>query len=248
MQYLISMCDFGWFLPWFLPFILGLGVGFFLWAHWRSRYRDLDSKHVALNQQWAKSKEELQEINQQKVKLEGDIKLMKNHKRELDQHLIDKNIEIESLKNQIAAGGAAAAGSGKMKKLEAERAELILEVEQLKSTLSAMEKDVESADKSSKESSSSFAPTGKFSKIAKDDLKIIEGLGPKIEKLLHKAGITSWSILADTSADKIKQILSAAGSRFGFANPKTWPQQAKLADEGKWYELEKLQDKLDGGK
>ncbi|HBY69766.1 MAG TPA: 50S ribosomal protein L21, partial [Flavobacteriaceae bacterium] len=28
----------------------------------------------------------------------------------------------------------------------------------------------------------------------------------------------------------------------------TWPQQAQLAADGKWDELEKLQDELDGGR
>jgi hypothetical protein len=30
--------------------------------------------------------------------------------------------------------------------------------------------------------------------------------------------------------------------------PTTWPQQAKLAADGKWDELKKLQDELKGGK
>lgn len=81
-----------------------------------------------------------------------------------------------------------------------------------------------------------------------DDLKIIEGVGPAIEKLLHAAGITTFAGLAATAPEAIKDILVAAGSRFGFHDPATWPQQASLAADGKWDELKKLQVELDGGK
>ncbi|MBI1225334.1 MAG: 50S ribosomal protein L27 [Bacteroidetes bacterium] len=82
----------------------------------------------------------------------------------------------------------------------------------------------------------------------KDDLKKIEGIGPAIEKLLNAEGIVTFAGLSETAADKIKDILVAAGSRFGFHDPTTWPHQASLAAAGKWDELKKLQDELDGGK
>ncbi len=62
------------------------------------------------------------------------------------------------------------------------------------------------------------------------------------------AGITSFSQLAATDADKIKEILTEAGSRYATHNPTTWPKQASLAAEGKWDELKIWQDELDGGK
>ena len=82
----------------------------------------------------------------------------------------------------------------------------------------------------------------------KDDLKKIEGIGPAIEKLLNTAGITTFVGMSETAPEKIKEILVAAGSRFGFHNPATWPHQASLAAAGNWDELKKLQNELDGGK
>ncbi len=81
-----------------------------------------------------------------------------------------------------------------------------------------------------------------------DDLKKIEGIGPAIEKLLNAEGIVTFAVLAGTSSDRIKEILVAAGSRFGFHDPTTWPNQSDLAANGKWDELKKLQDELNGGK
>ena len=87
------------------------------------------------------------------------------------------------------------------------------------------------------------APAGKA-----DAYKKIEGIGPKIEELLHAAGLASFADLASAPIDKLKGILADAGSRYTMHNPATWPQQAQLAADGKWDELKKLQDELDGGK
>ncbi len=83
---------------------------------------------------------------------------------------------------------------------------------------------------------------------AKDDLKKVEGIGPKIAELLNNAGINTFSQLGATEVDRIKEILAEAGSRYAAHNPGTWPKQAQMAADGKWDELEKWQDELDGGK
>lgn len=82
-------------------------------------------------------------------------------------------------------------------------------------------------------------------KAAKDDLKKIEGIGPKIAETLAAAGIATFADLAKAKPAAISEII--AGVR-GNHVPDTWPQQAKLAADGKWDELKELQDKLDGGK
>lgn len=81
-----------------------------------------------------------------------------------------------------------------------------------------------------------------------DDLKIVEGIGPKIAELFHKEGIKTWQQLADTSIDRLREILDAAGPNFQIHDPGTWPAQARLAEQGKWEELKQLQDDLKGGK
>jgi predicted flap endonuclease-1-like 5' DNA nuclease len=81
-----------------------------------------------------------------------------------------------------------------------------------------------------------------------DDLKIVEGIGPKIEELLNKAGITTFAQLAETPVSRLKEILDAAGPSYQMHDPSTWPQQTALARDGKWTELKILQDELNGGK
>jgi len=92
------------------------------------------------------------------------------------------------------------------------------------------------------------APVSKPSSEAKDDLKKIEGIGPKIEELLNTAGISTFVVLAQTNADKIKAILNDAGSRYRSHDPTTWPAQSEMAAAGEWDKLKAWQDELDGGK
>ncbi len=82
----------------------------------------------------------------------------------------------------------------------------------------------------------------------KDDLKKVEGIGPKIEGLLNADGIWTWAQLAASPVDRLKGVLQAAGERYRIHDPTTWPDQSRLAAEGRWEELEKLQDILQGGR
>ncbi|WP_392469909.1 50S ribosomal protein L17 [Sphingobacterium cellulitidis] len=102
-------------------------------------------------------------------------------------------------------------------------------------------------------SSKKKATTTTESKEAKaekagDDLTIVEGIGPKIAEVLAAAGIATYADLAKTDAEKVKEILTEAGSNFNTADPTTWAEQAQLAADGKFEELEKLKAELDGGK
>jgi predicted flap endonuclease-1-like 5' DNA nuclease len=92
----------------------------------------------------------------------------------------------------------------------------------------------------------SFNALGK--KWKQDDLKIVEGIGPKIEELYHNAGIKTWKQLSETAVEKSQQILDAAGERYKIHNPSTWAKQAEMCYLGKWSELKAWQDSLDGGK
>jgi predicted flap endonuclease-1-like 5' DNA nuclease len=81
-----------------------------------------------------------------------------------------------------------------------------------------------------------------------DDLVKIEGVGPKIARLLNAAGIHSYDDLAKAKAKDLEKILEEGGSSFNMAEPESWPKQAKLAAKGDWEALQKLQDELIGGK
>lgn len=82
----------------------------------------------------------------------------------------------------------------------------------------------------------------------KDDLQVIEGIGPKIEEILNNNGVYTWRELAGTPESNIKVMLERAGKRFIMHDPKSWPKQAEMANSGQWDDLKEYQDFLHGGR
>ncbi len=110
----------------------------------------------------------------------------------------------------------------------------------LKSSIAAKRKDLNDCRKNT-------TAVGAMN-TGKDDLKKIEGIGPKIEELLNAAGISTFAQLANSDTDQIKTILNAGGPRFQMHDPGTWANQSALARDGKWDTLKTLQDELNKGR
>ena len=81
----------------------------------------------------------------------------------------------------------------------------------------------------------------------KDDLKKIEGIGPKIEQILNDEGISTFEQLMNADVVKIKDVLIAQGPTYAVHNPATWAEQAVLAFNQEWDKLSTLQKELKGG-
>ncbi len=116
----------------------------------------------------------------------------------------------------------------------------------------ATEEDVAEVVEALKEAEAAVAeveeaaePTEEKAPDEPDDLKKIEGIGPKIASVLGEAGITTFAQLATMSVDEIKATLEG---KVRIAIVETWAEQATLAADGKWDELETLQDELQGGR
>jgi predicted flap endonuclease-1-like 5' DNA nuclease len=105
----------------------------------------------------------------------------------------------------------------------------------------------QSKDKTTAETrqSAKSAPKTKVKQQA-DDLIEIEGIGPKSAGALHEAGITTFSQLAKTDPQRLREILREAD--MPSINPDTWPEQARLAVKGDWDGLYALRDELVGGR
>ena len=85
-------------------------------------------------------------------------------------------------------------------------------------------------------------------KVNMNNLKVIEGVGPKIEGLLKEAGFETLEKLSKATKKQLTEVLSAAGNRYTMHDPSTWAKQAKLAAKGDKEALKKLQDELKGGR
>lgn len=88
-------------------------------------------------------------------------------------------------------------------------------------------------------------PSVSKQKVAGELVKI-EGIGPKVVKVLARAGIESFEDLAEANATDVQKVLDRAGLQM--MNPEGWIDQAKLAANGDWDGFEKLQAKLTGGR
>ena len=84
--------------------------------------------------------------------------------------------------------------------------------------------------------------------IKHNDLKLIEGIGPKIENLFHNHDIDTWLKLADLNVAQCRDILMTGGDRYRLHDPASWPMQARMAAEGKWKDLARWQDDHKHGK
>jgi predicted flap endonuclease-1-like 5' DNA nuclease len=84
--------------------------------------------------------------------------------------------------------------------------------------------------------------------VNRNDLKIVEGIGPKIEELCNNIGIYTWKQLSETPIVRLQEMLNEAGKRYQIHNPSTWAEQARMANENEWDALKIYQDHLKGGK
>ncbi|HHO56496.1 MAG TPA: hypothetical protein ENK21_08900 [Trueperaceae bacterium] len=91
---------------------------------------------------------------------------------------------------------------------------------------------VSSKSSDSAKSSSSSRPSKSSKKgSGRDDLTRIEGIGPKMNKALLAAGISTFVQLEAASEDELRAAINAAGMNFA-PSLKTWSKQAKYLVDG----------------
>jgi predicted flap endonuclease-1-like 5' DNA nuclease len=82
-----------------------------------------------------------------------------------------------------------------------------------------------------------------------DDFTHITGIGQKISSTLINAGIKTFSKLATTDGERIREILEKENpALMKISDPTTWPEQARIAAEGDWETLSNLQSSLKASK
>ena len=165
----------------------------------------------------------------------GELDVFSQLKEQLQDAQEEKEAEAE-----VKEGEKKAEAKAKEEEKKA-KAEVKEEEEKPKAKAKAEEKKEAKVEKSAK-------PAKKAKTVKGDDLKKIEGIGPKIAELLTAAGVESYARLSESAIDDLKKILEDAGSRYKMFDPSTWPEQAKLAADGKWDELKELQGSLSGGR
>lgn len=85
-------------------------------------------------------------------------------------------------------------------------------------------------------------------RVKRDDLTVVDGIGPKIRTLFHNFQITTWEDLANSTVQKCQEVLDSGGDRYRTHDPASWPMQARMAQEGRWKDLARWQKKHRYGK
>ena len=80
-----------------------------------------------------------------------------------------------------------------------------------------------------------------------DDLKVIEGIGPKMEQALFAAGIRTWKRLARTDEATLRTAVEQAGMNFA-PSLVTWAEQAGHLARGDFEGFKALTDRLVAGR
>lgn len=77
--------------------------------------------------------------------------------------------------------------------------------------------------------------------IRRNDLKIVDGIDPKIEKILHEVGVNTWNDLESIDLNYLTNLLKEAGHPQ--VDPRSWSFESSLARQEKWAELKAFQEK-----
>lgn len=83
---------------------------------------------------------------------------------------------------------------------------------------------VKSVKTTAKKTANKVAPV---SKNLQTDLKVIDGIGPKMEGILKAGGIKTVEGLAKSNVAQIEKVIAKSGSSFRAINPESWLAQAK---------------------
>ncbi len=240
---------------WILLALLIGGVIGYYWNGWRKK-RWVDSSSsttssaVSPTSSAAEDSGENMRLRTRIAELQDDIAVVGIERDELAARVAALQADLDDCRSQTAAAPAMAAGmmpaAGDVDETVADEGEADAEEadgaggDEIHGFAAMATDDVEY------DLAAAAAAIG--SKIEVDDLKVVEGIGPKIAELIHDGGITTWAELAAAPVERIQEILDAAGERFRIHDPSTWPRQAELLASARWEDFKQLTDDLTGGR
>lgn len=236
---LLDFCSFPWWLMWLLPFLLGLALGWAIWGKYKRKWQDAEDSLSRLKTRISGLEKDLSSSRSSLADAEGEIAIAKGKMREAEIALADcnkKSLELESkvatISNQLSQSNVGVDSATIVSSLAGNTGQS----QNIETSIDKVTNDKAKAAKS-------ISP---YSKLKADNLQIIEGIGPKMESVLHENGVDTWSKLADQGPDNLRELLAKYGDKYKIVDPTDWSRQAKLASEGDWTGLIALQKELDG--
>jgi predicted flap endonuclease-1-like 5' DNA nuclease len=138
-------------------------------------------------------------------------------------------VDVKAPEAGVGAAAAAVAAAG----LDLEAADVEVDVPEADTGVPEIDVDVPEAETDAQVADAELIAVAPVEPPVPDDLKRIDGIGPKISSVLQAAGITTFAQLAAMDVGEIEEILEAESPRLRqLANPTTWPEQAEAAATG----------------
>lgn len=221
-------------------FALGLFIGAIIsWFYWSRQIDRREEKLEELENLNNEKDTELKKLTSDLVDLRENIKARENTIESLNKRMQDLTSQIAERNNQISENHEAiSALKEDLENLEKEKQDHITRANGAETMALDLEKALNEKDLKVKKLEARI-------RAMQDDFTILAGIGPKISIILRANGITSFAKLADTSIEKIKDILVAENPNLlRLTDPSTWPEQAQLASVGKWESLSTLKNQI----
>ena len=208
----------------------GLFLGILIsWLYWSPKVREREDHIENLE---TSLMEKVEDLNARAREQETNLERLNSELRQKEEEIKDLNAKIQEKDDTIRSYEDKMADLEKKNRDRLTRAEAAeTKARELESSLTEKEQEV--------------ATLSAQANAMQDDLSILDGIGPKVSALLRFAGITSFSRLASTDIDRIKEVLEEENPNLlRLTDPSTWPEQARMAADGDWEALSALQNDL----
>lgn len=264
MLFLIDLCTFPWWVTWLIPFLLGLALGWFLWGQFKSRIAELEEQNAKFRSNLKGKEDELSECRTSRASLDSENALLKGRIREQSRAFTNKPSDGPSTRQALGLSKKDSLAISKEEKpVEKEKVTIapievetpkepeILESPEVASIIEPKDTEALGLKDAGVTDASSPKPVRKniYASLSKDNLQIVEGIGPKMNEVLNNAGVLNLGDLSKKTPEDIRAILDSVNAkRYRIIDPSSWPEQAGLAHAESWDELITLQKNLDSGR
>jgi predicted flap endonuclease-1-like 5' DNA nuclease len=219
-----------------LGLFIGVIISWFYWSRLVGRREEKLEEYENLNNE---KDTELKKLTSDLADLREAFEARENTVESLNKRMQDLTRQVAESSNQISENhDVIGALKGDLEDLEKEKQDQITRADGAETMVADLEKAFNEKE---------LEVTKLESRIRamQDDFTILNGIGPKVSTILRANGITSFVKLADSSVEKIKDILAAENPNLlRLTDPSNWPEQAQLASVGKWKSLSTLQNQI----
>ena len=219
---------------------LGLFIGVIIsWFYWSRQVGRREEKLEELENLNNEKDTELKKLISDLADLRETLEARENTIESLNEHIQDLTRQAVKSSNQISEShDVIGALKEDLEDLENEKQDQITRADGAETTVAVFKKALNEKELEEKKLESRI-------RAMQDDFTILNGIGPKVSTILRADGITSFAKLADTSVEKIKDILVAENPNLlHLTDPSNWPEQAQLASIDDWEGLSQLQEKI----